>query len=213
MCRSERAAQRASGRPARRAPGQPPPPPRRRISRTPPQKNAKSPSSASATSTGAGAEPRRTSASATFVSPPSGAMGNSRYSRSSLTGSGVLARGSASHPSSGSGENSGARDRLVQLSPMKARCINTVWAGVGPGAFHHRVDKEKVEGHLSRSVEALQLAKTDVGITKAANRHLRQQVDAKQAEIDHLQRPPQFAARVGGEPERERGCRERPSAP
>ena len=47
--------------------------------------------------------------------------------------------------------------------------------------MHRDTDKEKVDGHLAALVESFRE-------TKIEARHLREQVDAKQAEIDDLQR-------------------------
>jgi len=145
----------------------------------------------------AGAGPRRnkSSASAPFVSPPGRETGGALGGRYFLAGSG------ASHPSGGAGESSGARDTF-ELTPRSARQvagIHTVLSGVTEEAFHHATDKNKLEQHVAALVAATLEA-----------RQLRDQVNAKQVEIDELRRQVRESqrARVDLEQERDSARRE-----
>jgi hypothetical protein len=125
----------------------------------------------------AGAGPRRkkSSASATFVSPPGRETGGALGGRDFLAGSG------ASHPSGGAGESSGARGTFG-LTPNKARAVAGIHRVVASApALHRDTDEKKVDAHLATLARGFEAATLEA-------RRLREEINAKQVEIDDLKR-------------------------
>jgi len=102
-------------------------------------------------------------------------------------------------PSDASASSTGARAWLKVVAGYRTASRNTtlpsVSDGVSAGAWHQPGDKDKVIAHLDALMDALRVSKTDAGNAKTEARELRQQIDAKQAEIDDLK--PQVEASMG----------------